>query len=314
MTTTEALPGVGRKASLRSGLGVALFSAMAFGLSGSLAKPLLETGWSPAAIVAVRIGGAFLILLVPCLLLLRRYRPTGRQGLRMIAYGTTAMALAQLCYFSAVQYVSVGVALLLEYLAPVLLIFWHWARTRVRPGARRFVGAGLAMLGLIFVLDVLRGASIHPLGLLWGLGAALCLSCYFILGDVGSGEAPVPPLLMTTAGTGVGSILILAAGGLGVLPLAANAEPVSLSGAELPWWLPVALLILVTSAAAYLTGIVAVRRLGSSIASFVALTEVIFAVIFAAVLLGQGLSPTQLIGGALVIAGIAVVQGSPIRR
>lgn len=311
--TTEPRSGATRNHGARSGLTIALLSAMAFGLAGPLAKPLLETGWSPASIVAVRIGGAFLVLLLPCLLLLRRYgRPTGRQGLRMVAYGVTAMALAQLCYFSAVQYVSVGIALLLEFQAPVLLIGWHWARTRVRPELRRFVGAGLAIVGLIFVLDVFRGVSIHPLGVLWGLGAAVCLSSYFILADEKTTEAPVPPLLMTTVGTGVGALLIIVVGRLGVLPMTAGVAPVKITEAELPWWLPALLLILITAVAAYLTGIVAVRRLGSSIASFVALAEVIFAVIFAVVLLGEQLSPAQLIGGALVIAGIATVQG--IRR
>jgi drug/metabolite transporter (DMT)-like permease len=54
-----------------------------------------------------------------------------------------------------------------------------------------------------------------------------------------------------------------------------------------------------------------VRRLGSSIASFVALSEVILAVIFAAVLLGQIPTPIQLVGGALILAGIVVVQTPP---
>jgi MYXO-CTERM domain-containing protein len=67
-------------------------------------------------------------------------------------------------------------------------------------------------------------------------------------------------------------------------------------------------LILVSAVFAYLAGIVAVRRLGSSVASFVGLTEVIFAVTFAFVLLGQRPSPIQLVGGALVLAGIALVQ------
>ena len=105
------------------GFALALTSASSFGLSGSLARSLLEVGWSPAAVVATRVGGAFLILLIPCLFLLRRIGlPTGRQSLRLLAYGVVAVALAQLCFFSAVQYLSVGVALLLEYLAPVMLI------------------------------------------------------------------------------------------------------------------------------------------------------------------------------------------------
>ena len=109
-------------------------SFAAFALSGSLASSLLVTGWSPAAVVAARVGGAFLALLIPCLLLLRRVGlPTGRATGRMVVYGVVAVAGAQLCYFSAVQYLSVGVALLLEYLAPVLLIFYHWVRSGHRP-------------------------------------------------------------------------------------------------------------------------------------------------------------------------------------
>ena len=114
----------------------ALVSAASFGLSGSLARSLLDLGWSPTAVVATRVGGAFAILLIPALVLLRRIGlPTGRQSVRILAYGLVAIALAQLCYFSAVQYLSVGVALLLEYLAPIMLIAWHWARTHRRPAA-----------------------------------------------------------------------------------------------------------------------------------------------------------------------------------
>jgi drug/metabolite transporter (DMT)-like permease len=76
-------------------------------------------------------------------------------------------------------------------------------------------------------------------------------------------------------------------------------------------------LILVAGVLAYLTGITAIRMLGSSVASFVSLSEVIFAVIFAALLLAQHPSATQLCGGALILVGIAVVQrgeaGGPVR-
>ena len=86
------------------------------------------------------------------------------------------------------------------------------------------------------------------------------------------------------------------------------------AGHAVSWLLPVALLILITAVLAYLTGIAAIRVLGSSVASFVALSEVIFAVIFAALLLSQHPSLTQLVGGALILIGIAVVQrGEAVR-
>jgi drug/metabolite transporter (DMT)-like permease len=291
------------------GFALALTSASSFGLSGSLARSLLDVGWSPAAVVATRVGGAFLILLIPCLFLLRRIGlPTGRQSLRLLAYGLVAVALAQLCFFSAVQYLSVGVALLLEYLAPVMLIGWHWARSHRRPAWPVLAGAGLSMVGLVFVLDLRGGLSLNPIGVAWGLPAVVCLSAYFLLSEENGTDAPIHPLLLTTAGTGIGAGVLLAASAAGILPLAAAPGAAILAGQAVGWWLPVLLLILVCAVFAYLSGIVAVRRLGSSLASFVSLTEVIFAVIFAFVLLGQRPGLMQLLGGVLIVAGIGVVQ------
>jgi drug/metabolite transporter (DMT)-like permease len=291
------------------GVALALVSASSFGLSGSLARSLLDLGWTPAAVVATRVGGAFLILLVPALLVLRRIGlPTGRQSGRMLAYGVVAIAVAQLCYFSAVQYLSVGVALLLEYLAPVMLIGWHWARTHRKPALPVLAGAGLSIVGLAFVLDLRDGLTLNPVGVAWGLAAAVCLSAYFLLSEDKGTDAPIHPLLLTTGGTGVGAVILLAASAAGILPLAAHAGTAVLAERTVGWWLPALLLILISAVLAYPTGIVAVRRLGSSLASFVSLTEVIFAVVFAFVLLGQRPGVMQLMGGALILAGIALVQ------
>jgi drug/metabolite transporter (DMT)-like permease len=297
---------------VRTGLPIALVSAAAFGLSGSLASTLLVTGWSPAAVVAARVGGAFLVLLIPCLLLLRRTGlPTPRATGWMVVYGVVAVAGAQLCFFSAVQHLSVGVALLLEYLAPVLLIGWHWWRRGQRPTASKIVGAALSIAGLVLVLDLARGLTVSPVGVAWGLGASLCLCAYFVLSE-NSAAAP-PALLLTTVGTGVGALVLIVAGLIGIVPLAVASAPVSIAATTLPWWAPVLTLALVSAALAYLTGIEAVRRLGSSIASFVALSEVILAVVFAALLLGQIPTPIQAVGGLLILAGIAVVQAQPRR-
>jgi drug/metabolite transporter (DMT)-like permease len=314
---TSIAPEASRTAADRGyagGLVLALVSASFFGLSGSLARSLMDLGWSPAAVVATRVGGAFLILLIPSLLLLRRIGlPTGRQAGRMLAYGVVAIALAQLCYFSAVQYLSVGVALLLEFLAPVMLIGWHWARTHRRPAWPVLAGAVLSIVGLAFVLDLRDGLSLHPIGVAWGLGAALCLCAYFLLSEDEGTDAPIHPLLLTTAGTGIGATVLLAAAAVGILPLAAHTGVTILADRSVGWWLPMLLLILVSAVLAYPSGIVAVRRLGSSLASFVALTEVIFAVVFAFLLLGQRPGPMQLFGGALILAGIGLVQ-RPARK
>ncbi|MBM7798724.1 drug/metabolite transporter (DMT)-like permease [Microlunatus panaciterrae] len=291
----------------RSGLVLALTSAASFGLSGPLAKSLLETGWTPGAVVAFRIGGAGLLLLLPCLLLVRRsWRPTRRSMAGMTPYGVAAVAGAQLCYFSAVQYLSVGVALLIEYTAPVLLILWSWLRTRRRPSRTVLIGAGLAMLGLVLVLNLTGELALDPVGLLWAFGAAVGCCCYFLLAD-GNDDA-VPPIVMTTAGTVIGALVLGLAAAAQVLPMHAGSRPTTLAGHATSWVLPAAGLVLITAVAAYLTGIAGIRRLGSSMASFVALFEVLFAVVFAIILLAEVPTWTQAVGGVLVIAGIVTVQ------
>ena len=292
----------------RSGLAIALVSAASFGLAGSLASTLIAAGWTPGAVVLVRIGVSAVILAVPAFVLLRRtWRLNRRATGYLAAYGVTAIAGAQLCFFSAVQYLPVGVALLLEYLAPVLLIGWRWWRTRQVPRTAVLVGAGVAMLGMVGVLDLLGPVTIHPLGVAYGLGAALCLCCYFVLSERQQG-VPVPALAVAAGGMTVGALVIGAAGLTRLLPMRFVTTTVTLRGTPVAWWVPMGLLIVVACVAAYLTGIVAVRRLGSQKASFVALTEVLFAVIAAVVLIGQAPSVTQLVGGVLVLAGVICVQ------
>jgi hypothetical protein len=141
------------------------------------------------------------------------------------------------------QYLSVGVALLLEYTAPIILIGYHWVRTRRRPAALVFVGAAAAIAGLVLVLDPGQDAVISPIGVAWGLAAALCACGYFLLSENDEPrttcEAPLHPLVLITAGTGVGGLLILLLGLTGLMPLRATTHDTSLGGLAVPWWLPV---------------------------------------------------------------------------
>jgi drug/metabolite transporter (DMT)-like permease len=89
--------------------------------------------------------------------------------------------------------------------------------------------------------------------------------------------------------------------------MTATTAPVVLGGLDLPWWVLVLALGLVTAALAYVTGIAASRRLGSRLASFVALLEVLFALVFSALLLAEVPGPVQLLGGLLVVAGVVAV-------
>lgn len=305
--TTAIAPSPSRTNSAASaGLAIALLSAATFGFAGSLGSSLLQAGWSPGAVVLIRIGGAALVMMIPCVLVARHWRPTRGASARLVTYGVVAVAGAQFCFFSAVQYLPVGVALLLEYLAPVLLIGWTWFRTRRQPSRGVVLGAAVAVAGMALVLDVLGDFRLNPIGVFWGLGAAVCLAFYFVLSDSHSDAAPA--LVTTGVGTAVGALVIGLAGLVGLIPMRFSSADATLAGLTVPWLVPAALLVLISTVAAYVSGIVAVRRLGSHLASFVGLTEVLFAVVFAALLVSQAPGLWQIIGGALVITGIAVVQ------
>ncbi|MDY7555565.1 DMT family transporter [Cryobacterium sp. 10C3] len=93
-------------------------------------------------------------------------------------------------------------------------------------------------------------------------------------------------------------------------PLSATFGPVPLAGTALPWWVPLVIVAVVSTALAYVAGITSAEALGSRLASFVSLLEVVFAALFAWLLLGEQLTPLQLLGGALILGGIAAVRAA----
>ncbi|MCD2189038.1 EamA family transporter [Actinomycetospora soli] len=299
-----------RASSVAPGLAIALLSGFAFGLAGPFAASLLAAGWSAPAVALGRLAGTALLLVVPLLVLLARgWRP--RPGhLRAVAvYGVIPLAGAQVCYFGAVERLSVGVALLIEYTAPVLLLGWTWARSGARPRPLTLLGAALAIAGLVLVLDVGRGAAVDVVGVAWGLAAAVCLAAYFQLSAAsGRGQDGPPALVLVAGGTLVGSAVVAVLGLVGVLPLRAATAPIDLAGWTAPWWVGVLLVAAVSTALAYLSGIAAVGRLGSRLASFVGLTEVLFAVLTAWWLVAQRPTGAQVAGGALVVVAIALIR------
>lgn len=295
------------RARTASGLGFALLSALSFGLSGALARPLLEAGWSAGAVVLVRIGVGALVVVPFGLRALRGRWHLARENARTIIwYGVLAVAGAQFCYFSAVQYMQVGPALLIEYTAPAAVVVWLWLVHGERPGPVTLLGAGVAVLGLVLVLDLLSGADLSVPGTLWALAAMVGASAYFLMSaDNGSG---LPPLTLAGGGLLVGGLTLGLLGLVGLLPMRADGSRVAYLGTGVDWWLPLLLLGLLTAAVAYTTGIAAIRRLGSRLASFVALVEVLAAVGWAWLLLDELPKPVQLLGGVLILAGVVGVK------
>lgn len=296
-----------RRRTPTGGVALALASAVAFGLSGALARPLLDAGWSAGAVVLVRIGLGALVVVPFGVRALRGRWDLVRTHAGLIGlYGLLAVAGAQFGYFSAVAHMQVGPALLIEYTAPAAVVVWFWLRHGQRPGPVTLGGAALCALGLVLVLDLLSGADLSTTGVLWALTAMVGCATYFIInGDDSTG---LPPLALAAGGLVVGAVALALLGLVGLMPMRATAVDVAYAGVEVAWWVPMLALGLVTAAVAYVTGIAAARRLGSRLASFVALSEVVAGVLWAWLLLDQLPAPIQLLGGALILAGVVGVK------
>jgi drug/metabolite transporter (DMT)-like permease len=305
----------------RLGLLFAVGSAFTFGMSGPFAKSLMVAGWSPTAAVTARLaGGALVMALFATIVKPDWIREARRHARVVVAYGLVPIAGAQLCYYNAVSHLSVGVALLLEYTAPILVVGWIWATTRRRPPGMTLAGVGLAVAGIMLVLNIVFGAAgaatsgsgpahVNAIGVAWGLAAAICAACYFMMSDeVTTDGSGLSSITLSAGGLVVGAVAVGLLGLSGVMPLTFTATDAVVAGLTVPWWVPVIMLAVVSTAIAYTLGISGVARLRPSFASLVGLGEVLFAVLSAWVLLGEAVTLTQAVGGAVVLAGLALAR------
>ena len=203
------------------------------------------------------------------------------------------------------QRMPVAVALLIQYLAPVLLVLLAWARTRRAPSKLVLAGSVVAIVGLVLVVDI-SGASFDLVGTLFALAAAVCVGAYFLIAERAGDD--LPPLALASGGLLVGAALVAVLGLVGVLPFAMPPVEVVLGTVALPWWVPLLWVAGVATTVGYAFGVMAVPRIGSRIASFVGLSEVLFALGFAWLLLGEAPAPVQFVGGALILVGVVLVR------
>jgi drug/metabolite transporter (DMT)-like permease len=201
------------------------------------------------------------------------------------------------------------VALLLEYTAPILVVGWLWAITRRRPSALTLTGVALAVAGIMLVLDVFSGAHINLLGVGWGLAAAVCAACYFLMSDrVAADGDGLNFITLATGGLIVGTGAVAVLGLTGLIPLTFTTNDTVIAGLTTSWVVPVIALGVIATAIAYTLGIMGISRLRPRFASLVGLSEVMFAVLAAWVLVGEAMTPIQAIGGAVVLVGLALAR------
>jgi drug/metabolite transporter (DMT)-like permease len=187
----------------------------------------------------------------------------------------------------------------------VLVVGWLWARVRQRPRPLTIAGTIAALAGLAMVAGLTGASRISAAGVMWALLAAVTSAAYFVLAATPS---DLPPMATAWAGMCTGAVTLAILGAAGAIRLTASTQDVILLNRHVSWLIPVIGLSLFASAVAYTTGIVAARTLGARLGTFLGMTEVPFAVLFAWIALNQLPTATQFTGGVFILAGVTLVR------
>lgn len=291
-------------------------AALLFGANGSVTKVVLETGLSPTQVTKFRTLGTCLISGAILLIIDRKaFRLPPRQIAVMAVLGIVGLALLQVTYAFAIQLLPVGIALLLEYLAVLLvaLVAFFFLKEQVKP--RIWVAVGCVLFGLTIVAQI-WASDLNGLGVLMALAAAVTLAFYFLVGE--RQVVATSPLAVAFWTSGFAALAWAPFSGWWQIDPAILGEQVSLSGnlasVIVPLWMPLLWLLVMGSFLPFLLSFAALGRLRATAGGIVASSEVIFAFIVAWLWLGEELSVLQLVGAAIVLAGIILAQTSRPNR
>jgi drug/metabolite transporter (DMT)-like permease len=288
----------------------ALAAALLFGANGSLTKVLLDNGISGTQVTQFRVLGMCVVSGIVLLIVDRSaFRITWRQFGVMVVLGVVGVALLQATYAYAVHLLPVGIALLLEYTAVLMVAVVAFFFLKEQVKARLWIAIGLVLAGLAVVAEVWN-STLDPVGVLFAMAAAVTLAFYFLVGErqVNS-TSPLAVAFWTGL---VATVFWAFFSGWWELEPALFAGPVSLSGnldfVVAPFWVALLWLVVVGSFLPFLLSLTALSKMKATAAGIIASSEVIFAFVVAWLWLGQALELVQVLGAAVVLAGIVLAQ------
>jgi drug/metabolite transporter (DMT)-like permease len=293
------------------GYAMVIAGAVLFSVNGSVSKVALSSGIDSLSLVLLRCAGCAVTLLVLVLLIDRsRMRVNRSEWPLLIAYGVVAIAMVQWLYFVAIARLPVGIALLLEFTAPLMVALW--AKFVQHKNVRRGVWLALALVlgGLALVAQVWDGMTLDVIGVLAALLAAVALASYFVMGEHAVGERDTVSLAMWAFV--IATVFWSIVHPWWTVPWSALDQSVSLQGAlssvSVPAWVLVAWIALLGTVAPFLLEIGALRHVPATRAGIVATAEPVIAAFIAWVWLGEVLAPVQIVGALVVVAGVALAQ------
>jgi drug/metabolite transporter (DMT)-like permease len=301
---------VPRVANPSVGYALTLAAAALFAVNGSVSTLVLQAGVPATRLTSLRCAGAALALLVVLAIVApERLRITWREVPFLAVFGVVGIALTQFLYYVAIGRMPVGIALVFEMTAPVLIALYVWLVRREKVRSRLWVSLLLSLSGLVLVAEVWRdGGSLDLVGVVAALVAALCLATYYLMGE--RGAVARDPVTLTCWSFVAAAVFWSIAAPWWEFDGAVldGRVAISLGSAQLPLWVLVAWIVVLGAVVPFWLSIAALQHLAPTTAGLVATVEPVFASIVAWLWLEQVLSGWQIAGGAVVLAGIGLAQ------
>ena len=288
-------------------------AALLFALNGTVSKIMLIGGMSAQNLTELRSAGAFTVLLVIVLATAPATLRVPLRELPLIAvYGVLGVAATQWLYFVAIRRLPVGIALLLEFTAPLLVVSWARFVKHEPVSNRVWVALTLSLCGLAVVAQIWGGATLDPLGVVAGIGAAFALAVYFVLGE--SLVSSRDPVSLTCLAFGFSALFWSLVQPWWNFPFAVLSSPVSLLGNlrshQVPLWWLAAWLVVLGTIVPFTLSIASLRHLRARQVGLVGMVEPVAAAVIAYLWLGEALGTAQIVGGVMVVVGVVIAETS----
>jgi len=288
----------------------ALLAAVLFGANGSVSKVVIESGFTAIQLTQMRVLGAAVISGVILLILDRRsFRVPLRQWPVILVLGIVGVAMLQATYAFAIALLPVGIALLLEYLAVLIVAVVAFFFFKEKVHQRLWIAIACVIVGLVVVAEI-WASTLNPVGVVWGLAAAVCLATYFLVGE--KQLQTISPLALSFWTMTIASLFWAPFSGwwnfttetfATLVPMGPSAE-----SATIPVWVLIVWNMTLGSFAPFLLSLSALKRLTATVAGIIATSEIAFAFLAAWLWLNELLSLTQIFGASVVLLGIVIAQ------
>jgi drug/metabolite transporter (DMT)-like permease len=296
----------------RLGYLMASVAAVLWGINGAVSKVILASGLSSERLAQVRsLGAAAGLILILALAAPGRLRLTRRELPYILVFGVGGLAFVQWFYFLAIHRLAIGIALLIEYLAPLLVALW--ARFVYHEHVRRriWVALGLALIGLALIVQLVGGgATLSTAGVLFALGGAFAYALYVLLAEHVVGDRD--PVSLLGWGFLFASVFWAVISPWWSFPghriVAETSLGGNIAGLHLPVWALAAWMVVLGTIVPFFLLVSALRHLSATTVGIVAMLEPVAGAVVAWAWLGESLGGVQLAGAAIVLAAIGLAQ------